>query len=77
MKEVNAMENAKKLISGDYKEQLLTKTKGTVQGAFTGMVGGVMFGYFKSKNIYTTGFVGLLIGGVISNLLVSSIKIQK
>jgi len=77
MKEVNAMENAKKLISGDHKEQLLTKTKGTVQGAFTGMVGGVMFGYFKSKNIYTTGFVGLLIGGVISNLLVSSIKIQK
>jgi len=71
------MENAKKLISGDHKEQLLAKTKGTVQGAFTGLVGGVMFGYFKGKNIYTTGFVGLLIGGVISNLLVSSINIQK
>ena len=77
MSEVNAIENAKKLINGDQKELLLTKTKGTVQGAFTGLVGGVMFGYFKGKNIYTTGFVGLLIGGVISNLLVSSINIQK
>jgi len=77
MNEVNAIENAKKLINGDHKERLLTKTKGTVQGAFTGLVGGVMFGYFKGKNIYTTGFVGLLIGGVISNLLAGSIKIEK
>lgn len=66
------IENNKKLINGDKQKFLMTKTKGTVQGAFTGMVAGVMFGYFKEKNIYTTGFVGLIIGGVISNLLVSS-----
>lgn len=67
-----AIKNNQKLINGDRKKQLLNKTKGTVQGAFTGLVGGVMYGYFKSKNIYTTGFVGLVIGGVISSILIGN-----
>jgi len=62
--------NNRKLINGDQKKQLLERTSGTIQGAFTGLVGGVMFGYFKDKNIYTTGFVGLLIGGTISAIMV-------
>jgi hypothetical protein len=67
-----AIKNNQKLINGDRKKQLLNKTKGTIQGAFTGLVGGVMYGYFKSKNIYTTGFVGLVIGGVISSILIGN-----
>ena len=67
-----AIKNNQKLINGDRKKQLLHKTKGTIQGAFTGLVGGVMYGYFKSKNIYTTGFVGLVIGGVISSILIGN-----
>jgi hypothetical protein len=70
MSSSDAIENNSKLINGDHKKELLTKTSGTVQGAFTGLVGGVMFGYFKDKNIYTTGFVGLLIGGAISAIMV-------
>ena len=66
------IENNKKLINGDHKKRLLNKTKGTVQGAFTGLVGGVMYGYFKDKNIYTTGFVGLLIGGTVSAILIGN-----
>lgn len=66
------IENNKRLINGDQKKQLLTKTKGTVQGAFTGLVGGVMYGYFKDKNIYTTGFVGLLIGGTTSAIMIGN-----
>tara|TARA_Y100000114_G_C11762524_1_gene330714 strand:+ start:1727 stop:1954 length:228 start_codon:yes stop_codon:yes gene_type:complete len=66
------IEENKRLINGDQKKRLLTHTKGTVQGAFTGLVAGVMFGYFKSKNIYTTGFVGMLIGGVISNIMIGN-----
>jgi hypothetical protein len=64
------IDNNRKLINGDQKKQLLARTSGTIQGAFTGLVGGVMFGYFKDKNIYTTGFVGLLIGGTISAIMV-------
>lgn len=64
------IEQNKKLINGDQKRELMFRTKGTVQGAFTGLVGGVMFGYFKKKNIYTTGFVGLLIGGIISSIMI-------
>ena len=67
-----AIKNNQKLINGHRKKQLLNKTKGTIQGAFTGLVGGVMYGYFKSKNIYTTGFVGLVIGGVISSILIGN-----
>lgn len=70
MNGTDIINNNKKLINGDRKKQLLTKTKGTIQGAFTGLVGGVMFGYFKGKNIYTTGFVGMLIGGVISAIMI-------
>lgn len=70
MNGTDIIENNKKLINGDSKKQLMARTQGTVQGAFTGLVGGVMFGYFKDKNIYTTGFVGLLIGGTISAIMI-------
>ena len=66
----DAINNNRKLINGDQKKELLSRTSGTIQGAFTGLVGGVMFGYFKDKNIYTTGFIGLLIGGTISAIMV-------
>ena len=66
----DAINNNRKLINGDQKKELLSKTSGTIQGAFTGLVGGVMYGYFKDKNIYTTGFVGLLIGGTISAIMI-------
>tara|TARA_B100001093_G_scaffold367136_2_gene351962 strand:+ start:9746 stop:9973 length:228 start_codon:yes stop_codon:yes gene_type:complete len=68
------IEKNKKLINGDHKKRLLNQTKGTVQGAFTGLVAGVMYGYFKSKNIYTTGFVGLIIGGGISAIMIGNFK---
>lgn len=64
------IEQNKRLINGDQKKAIMTKTKGTVQGAFTGMVAGVMYGYFKEKNIYTTGFVGMAIGGIISAIMI-------
>ena len=70
MNGTDLIDNNKKLINGDQKKELLSKTSGTIQGAFTGLVGGVMYGYFKDKNIYTTGFVGLLIGGTISAIMV-------
>jgi len=70
MNGTDIIDKNRKLINGDQKKQLLAKTSGTIQGAFTGLVGGVMFGYFKDKNIYTTGFVGLLIGGTISAIMV-------
>ena len=70
MNGTDIINNNRKMINGDQKKELLSKTSGTIQGAFTGLVGGVMFGYFKDKNIYTTGFVGLLIGGTISAIMV-------
>ncbi len=72
MNGTDIINNNRKLINGDQKKELLTRTSGTIQGAFTGLVGGVMFGYFKDKNIYTTGFVGLLIGGTVSAIMIGN-----
>ena len=48
----------------------LTKfTEGTVTGAIIGTVGGVLYGKFSGKNIYFTGFVGMIIGGVVSKIV--------
>lgn len=77
MEETDYIQQAQSIINSDQKKHLLNRTKGTVQGAFTGMVAGVMFGYFKNKNIYTTGFVGLLLGGIISGLLIEDLKEKK
>ena len=68
----DAINNNRKLINGDQKKELLSRTSGTIQGAFTGLVGGAMFGYFKDKNIYTTGFVGLLIVVTVSAIMIGN-----
>jgi len=49
----------------------LTKlTEGTITGAIIGTVGGVMVGVYQHKNIYLSGFIGMLIGGVVSKIIV-------
>lgn len=45
-------------------------TEGTITGAIIGTVGGVMFGIYNHKNVYLSGFVGMLIGGVVSKVIV-------
>ena len=45
-------------------------SEGTITGAIIGTVGGVLFGVYQKKNLYLTGFVGMLIGGVVSKVIV-------
>ena len=47
----------------------LKKTKGTVVGAFIGMGGGLLIGYSRSYNLVSSAFLGALVGGIISQLL--------
>ena len=48
----------------------LTKlSEGSITGAIIGTVGGVLYSKFNNKNIYLCGFVGMLIGGVISKVI--------
>ena len=47
----------------------LKKTKGTITGAFIGVAGGLSIGMAKNYNLISSAFVGALIGGVVSNIL--------
>jgi uncharacterized protein YcfJ len=47
----------------------LKKTKGTVTGAFIGVAGGLLIGFTRGYNLISSAFVGALIGGVASQLL--------
>lgn len=47
----------------------LKKTKGTITGAFIGMAGGLLVGFTRNYNLISSAFVGALLGGVVSQLL--------
>lgn len=51
----------------------LKKTKGTITGAFIGVAGGLLIGMAKNYNLISSAFVGALIGGVVSNILLPKI----
>ncbi len=47
----------------------LKKTKGTITGAFIGLAGGLLIGFSRNYNLVSSAFLGALVGGVISQLL--------
>jgi uncharacterized membrane protein (Fun14 family) len=47
----------------------LKKMKGTVSGAMIGMGGGLLIGFTRGYSLVSSAFVGALIGGVISHVL--------
>lgn len=47
----------------------LKKTRGTITGGLIGMGGGLLVGISRGYNLLTSAFVGALLGGVISNLM--------
>ena len=52
----------------------LKKTKGTVVGAFIGMSGGLLIAYSRGYNLVSSAFVGALLGGVVSQILLPKIE---
>lgn len=52
----------------------LKKTKGTVAGAFIGMGGGLLIGFSRGYNLLSSAFIGAIIGGLVSNLLLPKIE---
>ena len=47
----------------------LKKMKGTVNGALIGMGGGLLIGFTRGYNLVSSAFVGALLGGIISQVL--------
>ncbi len=67
----NYMKEAKDIVNKDKRELIMMTSKASVNGAVTGLVLGLMVGYYKSKNIYVTGLVGAIIGGVATAMIVN------
>lgn len=67
----NYMTEAKDIVNKDKRELIMMTSKASVNGAVTGLVLGLMVGYYKSKNIYVTGLVGAIIGGVATAMIVN------
>ena len=47
----------------------LKKTKGTVAGAMIGMGGGLLVGFSRGYSLVSSAFVGALLGGIVSQIL--------
>jgi hypothetical protein len=58
-----------KLLKSNSDSMTLKKTKGTIVGAFIGMGGGLLIGYSRKYSLLSSAFIGALLGGVISQLL--------
>jgi outer membrane lipoprotein SlyB len=62
---------AKDIANKDKREILMITTRASVNGAVTGLVLGLMIGYWKNKNIYVAGLVGAVLGGVATSIIVN------
>jgi hypothetical protein len=65
------LQEVKGIVSKDKRDVLMLTTKASVNGAVTGLVLGLMVGYYKSKNIYVSGLIGAVIGGVATAIIVN------
>jgi nitrate/nitrite transporter NarK len=65
------MQEVKDIVSQDKRDILLLTTKASVNGAVTGLVLGLMVGYYKDKNVYVSGLIGAIIGGVATAMIVN------
>ena len=69
MAEAKELLDKMKTLKSNSDSMALKKTKGTITGAFIGMAGGLLVGFSRNYNLVSSAFVGALVGGLISNLL--------
>jgi hypothetical protein len=62
----NALNNIKNM---KYDDSFMEKTKKTIKGSAFGLVVGLMYGWYYQKNIYVSGILGAIGGGLINYAL--------
>jgi uncharacterized membrane protein YeaQ/YmgE (transglycosylase-associated protein family) len=65
------LDEVKDIVSKDKREILLMTTRASVNGAMTGLIVGMMFGFYKQKNVYVSGLVGAIVGSVATAIIVN------
>jgi len=66
----NYLADVKNIVSKDTRDILMLSTKASINGGVTGLVFGLMIGYYKNKNVYVSGIIGAIIGVVATNIII-------
>jgi hypothetical protein len=69
MAEAKDILDKEKNLKSNSDSMAIKKMKGTVSGAMIGVGGGLLIGFTRGYNLVTSAFVGALVGGLISQLL--------
>ena len=64
------LQEVKDIVSKDKRDILMLTTKASINGAVTGLILGLMIGYYKKQNVYVAGLIGAVIGGVATGIIV-------
>jgi hypothetical protein len=68
----DALQNVKDMNGDDPKNAFVKKITKTATGSISGLVGGLMFGWYYKKNLYVSALIGTLVGGAVNYYLVES-----
>lgn len=71
MESKDYMLDVKNIINKDKRDVLMLTTKASINGAVTGLVLGLMIGYYKNKNIYVSGLIGAVSGALLTGVVVN------
>ena len=64
------LQEVKDIVSKDKRDILMLTTKASINGAVTGLILGIMIGYYKKQNVYVSGLIGAVVGGVATGIIV-------
>jgi hypothetical protein len=69
-KNTDYLQEVKDIVNKDKRDILMLTTKASINGAVTGLILGLMIGYYKKQNVYVSGLIGAVVGGVATGIIV-------
>lgn len=67
----DALDNVKTLNRESTHDTFMKKSQKVLRGSATGLVVGLLYGWYTKKNIYVTSILGVLGGGVVNYFIFS------
>jgi hypothetical protein len=66
----DALDNIKSMKETNSHDSFMSTAKQTIKGSAVGAIAGLMFAWYKQKNLYVYGFLGAIGGGAINYFLI-------
>jgi hypothetical protein len=64
------LQEVKDIVNKDKRDILMLTTQASINGAVTGLILGLMIGYYKKQNVYVSGLIGAVVGGVATGIII-------